>query len=459
MSEPRLQPTIPTREYIAGGRVWGSRPQILTQAFDDLTAEMGDQVYERMLNDAQVAANISVYKAAILDCGLNLTSPITDRNADGYDQAAKLVGEVEAQLSDMESSISDVLWSLMDALILGCKVAEEIYDLDETYTGRAQYVLRDLKVKPRSAVGLVVDQFMNVRGISGRSPIQQMDGGLAMFDRRKFLVYSFRPSDGDPRGVSLARPAFTPWDLKMRLWGEYYRYLVQFASPSLVGILGPDARDQVDENTGDAVKAVQWLLNTLLEFANSTALALPNGTDLKILWSTGDGAAFLNAFGLLDRQITTAILSQTRATMEAENGSRADSTTAQDVLGFLIRQTKGNLTRAIERDVLRDLVEFNHGPKFRRLTPRASLGVTEQQDVATLMSAVAALERVNYLDVSQLPGLDIKLGLDARTPEELARRQERAAAPPPTPAAAPTAPDDESETPDDQPAPEEESQK
>jgi hypothetical protein len=180
---------------------------------------------------------------------------------------------------------------------------------------------------------------------------------------------------------------------------------------------------------------VEALLRRLLEFQNGTALAMPYGASADLLFSQGEGRAFLEAFSLYDRQITTGVLGQTRATMEAEHGSKADSGQGADILATFIRQTRKALARVIRRDVLADLVEYNYGPELRNLAPRVSFGETEQIDVAPLMTAVSGLKRADYLDPSQLPDLDIQLGLTPRTAAELARRQERAANPPqPVPA-------------------------
>ncbi len=431
MADSRLQPKHlnPTREYVAGdvlSLATSGRP--LSWAFDDLTRELGDDIYARMLRDAQVAANINLYTAAVLEDGLSLTSPITNKTADGYDQAAGLVREIELMLGDMEMSLDDSLWDLLrSGLALGSKVAEEVYALDRLPSGKTRMVLQALKPKPRRSTAYVVDSFMNVIGLRGRTI--ESPGGLTyeLLPRQKFAIFTFRPENGDPRGTSLLRAAHNGYDLKLRTWVPYYRYLLQFASPSIVATTAQGAPDEPDpDNPESYITAVEALLARLLEFQNGTALALPFGSTAQLLSSSGEGKAFLEAFSLYDRQITTGILGQTRATMEAQHGSRADSETSADILATFIRQTRKALSRMLRRDVLADLVEHNYGPAWRQLTPKVSFGVTEQVDVAPLMTAVSALKRVDYLDPSQLPDLDIKLGLAARTSEELARRSERA---------------------------------
>jgi phage gp29-like protein len=152
--------------------------------------------------------------------------------------------------------------------------------------------------------------------------------------------------------------------------------------------------------------AVSVLLDTLLAFQNGTAAAFPYGTLLKVLESSGEGQPFHNAFTWCDQQITTAVLHQTRATMEAQHGSRADSETGQDILGTIQRQAKRAVATMIKRD---------DGPDVARaLTPKVSLGSVEQHDFAAYATAIAALAKSGYLDASQYAGIDEKLNLPPR---------------------------------------------
>ena len=87
----------------------------------------------------------------------------------------------------------------------------------------------------------------------------------------------------------------------------------------------------------------------------------------------------------------------------------------QDTQQTIIRQIKRGLAGAFRRDVLRPLVAYNYGEQAAAdLTPATSLGSVEQNDLASMMNAVAQLARASYLDVSQLPGVDAMLNLPPR---------------------------------------------
>lgn len=437
-TEPQTTRKVePNREYVVGGalRWYGAYGQALTTLplpIDDLTAELGDDIYERMLRDPQVAASVGVLRTAILEDGLNLRPAVDDKDADGYEQAVELVALCERQLDELDTSIDDVLTDMLSALALGNRIAEQVYDYDSTYTGQTELVLRRLNVKPRRNLAFVVDAFGNVVGLVGAEAGQPLVHGALLTEeqrarvlpRTKFAIYSFRPKDNDPRGDTVLRPVYNPWWLKMQTWPEYLKYLVQFASPSIDGEVAPDAEDEIIgyDGNGDPIlyTAEEAFLAKLLAFRNGTAIARASGSKLTMLWSTGEGQAFLNAFELFDKQIAKGILYQTLATEEASYGTRAQGTIHESILETIIRQAKRAVTRMVRRDILRQIVVANAGDQLRPLTPKVSLGDSETQNLESLWTAAAALARAKYLDASQLPKLDELLNLPPRmaTPEE-----------------------------------------
>lgn len=437
-TEPQTTRQVdPDREYVVGGglRWYAAMGQALTALplpIDDLTAEFGDDIYERMMRDPQVAASVGVLRTAILEDGLRLRPAVEDKDADGYDQAVELVKLCERQLDEIETSVDDVLLDMTQAIALGNRVAEEVFAYDSTFTGRTELVLRRLNVKPRRNLAFVVDAFGNIVGLLGVEAGQPLLHGALLTDeqrtrvlpRSKFAIFTFRPRDNDPRGETVLRPVYNPWWLKMQTWPEYLKYLTQFASPSIDGEVAPDAQDEVTgyDSGGEPIlrTAEEAFLAKLLAFRNGSAIARPNGSKLTMLWSQGEGQAFLNAFELFDKQIAKGILYQTLATEEASYGTRAQGTIHESILETIIRQAKRGMCRMVRRDVLRQIVVANAGDQLHPLTPKVGLGDAETQNLQALWTAAAALQRANYFDASQLPKVDELLNLPPRlaTPAE-----------------------------------------
>lgn len=445
----------PRREYVSGGlggagQWFNNFTKTLSWAIDDISQDFGDDVYERMLFDPQVASVINVFKASILEDGIDLSSGVGDADADGYDLAATIADAATEMLAALNPDLDTVLWNLMDAIALGNRVAEQVYRTDEL-AGKRGLVLEALRVKPRHMTAFVVDSFLRVLGLVGFIPgvgAPLMQGYLLdikqtpnLLPREKFCVLSFRPRDNDPRGVSVLRACWTPWSLKQQVLREHVKYLTQFASPSLIGTTPENAQPAVetdalgnpltDPATGLArvAQSPEQLMNAqLVNFKNGTALSFPSGSKVDVLNNVpGGGGDFLAALDRYDRDIVKAVLSQTLATEEGEHQARAASSVHQDVLDTIVRQAKRAVVRAFSWDVLRPWVAYNWGKEAARtLTPVPTLGHAEAPDLPTLWTAMATLKGSGYLAPSQYQATDEMLNLPVRTAEEL-----------PTPAAPP----------------------
>jgi hypothetical protein len=408
-----------------------------------------------------------VFKAAVLETGPSLAPALDDEDDPEYDRAQFLTDWCEAILGDLGTSIDDILWNLADAFFLGNKVGELIYDYSDQYwalparkpkptpgqpfptktPGAAkklpplrpvqgagpQLVLKDIKVKPRHAVGFLVDAFMNVLGILGHIPgnYYPIMPGMVYADISaipnllpvdKFAILTFRPKDADPRGTSMLRAAYQAWYIKEQLWGEYGKFLSQMAGGMLVGKPDPNAVDESIQNpdgspSGMVATKEEVLLQTLLQAKNGAVLVVQPGADVKLEYPAGNGDAFLEAFQLLNLEITKGILHVTLATEEGKHQARAAAEVHADVLSILIRQAKGSVERLV-RDILRRMIAMNYGDDALRLTPRVSLGETDSSDQSKLWTAVAALATAGYFAPDQMAQLDQLIGMPVRLPPD-----------------------------------------
>ena len=375
----------PAREYVAGSSAWllyRDGVQALPTPVDSVEAELGDQSYTRMLTDAQVAANLNLLIASVLDGDLLFEPAALADDDPALALAEEIAAYARRMLEDLDPSIDDVLWDLCEsALAYGLKVAEITWELATVGADAGRYILSSLKPRPRDRFALVVDRYMNVLGILAAAPGQALayrgplreNQRAEVLPRSKFAALAFHPRDGDPRGRTILRAAYNPWWLKTQGWPEYLKYMMQFGTPSIIGETAPEATG--DPATG--MSAEDLLLSKLLAFQNGTAIAVPPGTRITTLIgaSAAGNDVFPLAAELFDSQITKAMLGVTRATQEAQYGSKADSGTAKSMLDGIVRQLRTTLVRMLRRDVLLPLVEVNFGPAaVLSLLPRVLLG-------------------------------------------------------------------------------------
>jgi hypothetical protein len=231
-----------------------------------------------------------------------------------------------------------------------------------------------------------------------------------------------------PTHNSILRQVYNPWWLKMQVWGEYAKYLVKFAGPALVGYTAPNAQPVPPQDAlGNPIPGVplitpeQAMLNALLNFAQGQAVVFTNGSRVEPLLMQGDGGAYRNAITLFNMEITKGVLCQTLATEAHTVQARAASETHMDVLDIVILHIKALLASMIGRDILYRLVKYNWGEDVaRKHTPKVHLAEVERHNWPTTASAVAALVTSQYLDRSQFPEMDARLGLPKRNPASIA---------------------------------------
>lgn len=419
------------KEFVSAGstltRPYSGRTlKTLPHPLDDLSADLGLDIYRRMLLDPQVNACVTLMKAAILEDGITLAPSITDAEHDDYKKAVEVRDEAMAMLDRLETPLDEVLWNMADAMAYGSKVAEKVYALRPGLDGDRKFQLIRLKPKAHNATSFVVDDYLNVIGFAVNkvnSPYSTTALDRAdLLPPEKFIWLSWHPVNGDPRGTSLLRPAYNPWWRKNQIIPEYLRYLAQFAGPSLwattaEGAQLPPAVDPLGNPDPDAPTPQtpeQVLLDTLLQFQTSTAAAFPYGTLINLIQSAGDGAAFISALSGCNQEMTKAILTQELATEQSRNQARAAAQVHQDVLETLIRQGKKAFARMIQRQILLPWVLFNYGADSEILVPIPSLGTTEEQDLPQLIRAFAAAWAAGMIAPSQLPHIDGRLGLPVR---------------------------------------------
>jgi hypothetical protein len=444
-------------------RTWyGTSLQKLPHPIDDVTAEFGDDLYLRMLRDPKVHGAVTIFKAAILEDGLRVSPAINDATDPNYELAATIADAARRMFGNLRTPVNRALWGLLDAVSFGNRVAELVWEVrDDPFTGQTRLDLAAMKLKNRRVVSFVVDPYLNVWGLIAAQPrlgpamaTAPVAAGRLLTDqdrqyilpREKFAIYSFRPQDDDPRGTSILRAAYAPWWRKQQIAQEWLRYLTQFASPGLIGYTAPGSQEQpAQDDLGNAIlddegnmkmlTPEEAMLNTLLTFANGTAISLPNGAKVDLVQSRGEGQAFLSGFSFEDGQIITAILTQTLATEEGQHQARAAAQVHLDVLETLVRQGKQDIEQVLHDDILYNWVAWNWGDdEARTLTPRATLGSTEQRQVPALMAAVAQLFASGYFTDDQLPEIDTRLGFPVR----LIQAPVEPPVPEPAPAPAPT---------------------
>lgn len=435
-----LQPKNRKKEYLSGGSVRTLSPlltnaiQVLSRFQDDLNREFSDRAYDDMLKDPAVAASVDILKSLILSEPLRVVPRVRNKKAADYEASKKVADFVEKNLRKMARSPQVVLWEALDAIAYGSSLVEIVFE-DAVEEGAPVLRLKDLKTRSRSNYGLIVDRYFNVLGAVPTEMGYQASGVYTgstqpdkekVIPREKFLIVALVTKNSDPRGVSLIRPAWNAYYLKTQVWPAYLKFLVQFASPSIVGYTPEGAEDvEVLDDSGtparnadgtiQTISAEEDMLSTLLGFQNGTVAVLKGGSKLDLIKSEGQGEAFSAAVDLFDRQIAMAILKAHRTLLDAKHSSKADSESAADLTDVFVASLREVLASAFTREVVRVLVKVNFGPEVAdAYAPEVTLKAMPKQDFAKAADAVGKLWASKFLHSSQVAEVDAMVGLPER---------------------------------------------
>ena len=429
-TEPK--PVANDREYVAStrGMITGSSRQALSQSIDSLTRMFGWQVYDAMLCDPIAGGAFDILRLGVLAEEMQLSpTVVADEDADPEAEPtpevarAKEIAEYcERLVAGLPGGFERFLWEALECLAYGNKLAEKVYKLQDVGPDKGRLVWDRLKFKPRWTWLFVTDGRLNQLGIMAWTADQ---AGVIVIPRDKFAVFTWGDRDGDPRGSSVLRAAYDAWNQKVtEIIPEWERFRRRFGQPVPIGKTAPGEQDRppTDPATGVRIPGMKpvspqkILSDALAAWEEGEALAVPAGTEIELCEPKTEGEVFHIALDVMNREMTHAILKNSRTTLEAEHGSKADSETGENVTGLVIRLIRRMLGRTIRDELLSPAVELSFGKEdAHAYTPHPSFGQTEHQDFATDATAAAQLQKSGFIDPSQKRGISKKLGLPAST--------------------------------------------
>lgn len=409
-------------------------PRRLPQMPEEPTAAVAPTVYDQMACDPEVAAALLLLVYFALADGVQ-NGPAVGEKDERFELASDVLAQIERTVEGLERPLKETLeMMLRDALTHGSKVAEKVYKIPTAGDDAYKLILSQIKVKPKGSTAFVVDQFMNLVGLvpAQRGVSPRLDGESRVISPEKFVIATFRMRDEDPRGNSILRPAVKAWNIKTMGLPEFLTYAMRCAVPGMVGILGPNAKDQTTTENGvtTTVSAIDTMLSALVEFRNSTAIALDNGAQVTPLEVESEGEFWERFFKILNKEITKAILLQELATRDGDRQTRASTETQFSVIDVLVRSIKCWLEQIIYAQIYYPQVVYNFGEEIaRELTPRPSLGDSDRRDWAEDSAAVVELCTATMIDAdgntvplltySQIQSLLTQIGIPAPSEEEV----------------------------------------
>jgi hypothetical protein len=394
----------PRQQYVVGGNHYlgTSVPQVLPESIDDLTRAFGFSAYDALMAIPAVSSSINTLKLGIMAGDMQITethpAPFYKKTLTPEQKLSADVRDFCERMLNRIPGLRGVFLQMLDAVLYGNKLAEKTADIAEYGPDMGRMVLKTLTVKKRNAWMFVVDNTMNVTGILAKGMAGKP---FQLLPSEKFVWLTWWPHNNDPRGTSVARPAYAPANLSVQLYAQYFKYLKQFAGPSLICTTAPEAESVVDSDTGHILTPEMVMLAQAELFQNGSVFVIPFGAEVTPIYVQGNGEAFLKGFDFLDRQMVHGILGQTRATMEAEHGSKADSEQGDSILNLLTTYGRDLFGEVIRNMILKQFVALNWNQEVADLyTPYVYFGSVNPKNTVAMWNALSNAKKAGLLTAS-----------------------------------------------------------
>lgn len=442
---PSIEATLSTQADLAKSYVasqfYGLIPalQSLPHAFDDLTEEFGVDVYERMMKDSEIAANVGLLVMSSTSQTARFTPSLQPNNPE-FAKSLFVSKFFQWMFDNLEENFWENRRALVrEGLTFGSGIGELTYKIVTTGPYSGYYALQGIRPLCIKDTAFVVDNFNRTVGlIPTKLPIMKLPVGSmiplttstdgsgkfqindqlvdSIVPRSKFWVLTWDPRRGDPRGRSILRPSYLPWWVKQQTVSELMAWLAKYAQPSLWGTTAPNAATVciTDPETGAVteIKPTQVLLESMMKFRGASAIALPHGAELNVLNVSSSGEIFLKVLAWANREITRGILMQHMATSDSEHMARSAAETHQDVLSLLIVNLRTWQAESLRTDIVGPLTVANFGEKYAHLAPKLDLGDGDGFPITPM--EVAQLQYASWFTPDQMAVLDRLLGLPVR---------------------------------------------
>lgn len=439
---------VPTKEYVSSNPYYGLKVNTLSQSIDDVPGNP-DKLWKKMLNDPKIAKSIYIIKIRVLGKGLEILPRYSESHPE-YENAATIANFCRILIDELERPLRSTLEQMLDGVVYGHKIAEITWKTIER--GDYSYFLpTKIKVKANNLLHFTVDKYNNVIGFGFNTAISQdsldssiqpeeqykitgnkksgfkikvNDKEFEFFEKDKFMYFTFKPTDDDPRGQSILRAAYNSWKLKQEIYPEYLRYLLMCAIPLLVGIT-PENEEPIKilkdkdgniltDSLGniETISSVEALMQALSNARNATAIAVKGGTKVEEVGAgaaNGGGSSFYNAFEFLNQEIEDSILLQTLATSQGVYQSKSSSQIHMSTLDEFISNIKQQLIDMVVESIFKKAIINNYGIEYLKYLPTITLGDNERRDFSRDATAVAALEKVGWFTDDQKIKIDAQV--------------------------------------------------
>lgn len=274
---------------------------------DKILRQMGraDEVYQAIAQDPHVTGEIRSSRAGLLKFETKIVT-----GGESFDDLKAL--ELCQQVYNSEPSPNmiwaDVLWNMTKAQYYGFVAHEIVWGLVDN-------ALLPVKVLDRknSRFEFASDGSLLVKMKGKTKPVT--------IDENRILLTRHQPSSQNPYGVVLFSSCFWSYTFKHSGFRSFTKFINKYGIPWAIG--------KYPQGTQD--KERDTLVQALQQMVEDAVAAIPDGNAVELVETKGGKNAPQESFiRLCNQEMSKALTSQTMATEQSNNGSRAAGEVARE---------------------------------------------------------------------------------------------------------------------------------
>ncbi|MGB0683395.1 MAG: DUF935 domain-containing protein [Magnetovibrionaceae bacterium] len=290
---------------------------------------------------------------------------------DPADDSAEAARDAQLVRDFVESDVlQPALFDILDAVGKGISVSEIMWETSE----------KDWMPK---SIEWVDPRFLEFDRVDRRTPLLKSIEGPQALAPYKFIRCTIQAKSGLPIRSGLARPIawaylFKQFDIK-----GWVQFAEAYGMPLRLGKYGSGATPE-DRRT---------LLRAVANIGQDAAAIIPESMLIEFpeVSKQGNVDFFERLAEFMERQQSKAVLGQTTTT-DAISGGHAVGKEHNDVRGDIEAADCSQLSGILKRDIVRPIVDLNHGPRKRY--PLFKIGRAEQIDQKAFAENVERLAGV-----------------------------------------------------------------
>lgn len=301
--------------------------------------------------------------------------------ADDSASAKSLAEEIQDQFARIPN-FGNILDGLLDAPGHGVAIAEMIFDVSES-----QIAITDIKVHPQELFSFNPSSRLQNGPLLLKRSVYSSDGDPV--PEEKFIVWTWRPRNGNRRGRPILRGVFWPSWFKRQTLRFWLKYGEKGPGTSVVKFKDGASEDEQSK----ALRAAEAMVEKL-------AIAVPENFSFVTELLTAARSINPEVYSALVRRmecsIARRILGQTLTSRGSEDqkGSLALGSVHEEIRWERVKEVADGLETVINDQVIQRLILWNHGPEALAIAPKWTLAKQRAKNLPEQIKIDAEAQRM-----------------------------------------------------------------